>query len=455
MSTYTSLHSLPRRLGSMASLTSFTIDSTRAFNAASDLATLRSAPAEKRALRLAPVPAWASSSRCSLEVMSPTPTRAPKLVPAFFPQTSSRSETSSASTSPASSPVAQHRPSPISQSSSSHTSASTRSSAAAMTFQIPSFPPPHHLTVQPHYRPAFPLVYMVTTSEQVQASIASAGVPLSSSLFYYGGIPYYQAPAITPNGFGYMMPTLEIASPEERPPAKKRRRRSHSVVSKSAKTSRPEPVIAEAAQSVEGSDAPHAVQLAGSPTLTPAVEPEPNSARTVNIECRWPGCSFSDAPGKLWDHIKGTHGTESTPKSSIPDTEQDTTPIPLAPTEDVAAFVSPPPDSPIATDTQGTSLDDALSTSAAVSKMRRSRKRCVHSRIRCYRGRRRSPAPSRHKARPGSLSSSARSRANHCYATLRIHKRRRQSRRRRPACHRALRSGRWGSRTTRFRTDGS
>ena len=404
MSTFTSLRPPPLHMGSMASLTSFTIDSARALSAVNDLAALRSALAEERSSRSAPVP-WASSSRCSLEVMSPAPERAPKLVPASFPQASSYSEASSPSASPASSPTVWHRPSPISQRSLSDAPAFPGPHAVPIAFQPHGFSLPHEPTGQPLLGPvasAFPLAYMVTTSEHVQASNASAGAQLPSSLFFHGAVPYYQAPT---GAFIYgwpMRPDLQPAPRVEEPPAKKRRRRSRSKVSESVKVSQLKPTTSEAASLAKGDDVPRDVQPLEEAVATPAVEP--NSGGIVKMECRWPGCVFTDEPGKLWNHIKDTHGTEDTARSNVPGPQQNVAaPLPAL-LEEETASVPPPQDPPSVAPTPGPP-EQANSTAAAVSKMRRSRKRCVHNRIHCYRGR--SQAPSRPEAPPGSLSSSA------------------------------------------------
>lgn len=368
MSTFKTLLPPPSRLGSMASLTSFAIDSTRARSVVNDLATLHSAHAEEPAASSAPVP-WASTSRFSL---SPLPEKAPRLVPASFSPASSSSSSPSPPASPCSSPIVRHSPSPLFQY--RWPPPALPEPSVPAVFQDPIVPPPHEPAAQPHLRPvasAFPLLYVITTSDQVQAS--STGAQLSS-YFYHGGVPSFQAP---PEAYRRHIPTKRSPEPvhhEDRPAKKPRRSRSHGPSSDNLPLTKA--VATQATTSEQGSDAPRNVQLSEGPIVQPARVPD--DTRSVKMQCRWPGCTFSDDPGKLWSHIKDAHGEEGTPTPNDPDPQRGAAMGSATSSNEDVAVVPPPPFPSVI---QGWPSQEAISSYYTNFGLWPSATRCVYDRI--------------------------------------------------------------------------
>ena len=293
MPSFTTLRQPPTRVESMASITHFALDSARALRTIKDLATRREAFADSCLAPSAPI-SRASSSCCSSEDL-PSPAesalRSPRAAPAMTgtaPQLVSPLSEQNRSGSPTGRGALSESPNP---------------SASPESSDYPTLGTTQRLR------------YVVTTPAEVQASISSPDVGLSSSLFYAGGTPLYRD-------------RVELSSSSKAKrlaPESIREEEQHAKKPRISSRPRPTPTPEKPQPPSARRDKKEA---------TEAVCPQPDSDefkddrppkesvaqlavgsgttyKMSKMKCLWPGCAFCDYPGELWFHIKDVHRADA------------------------------------------------------------------------------------------------------------------------------------------------
>ncbi|KAH9912123.1 uncharacterized protein B0H18DRAFT_1056049 [Fomitopsis serialis] len=306
MVAYNTLQPPPTRLGSMASITSFTMDSARALSTIHDLAAQRLSLARSRMTPASPLSSG-SASVSALETLSSTAEMASRLlsVPHAKPDAAAR---------------AQHALSPLSERSTSGARTPRETSVAS---SVPRSRTPSSSPVAmdvPLREPSpqmLPLTYVVTTPAHVLASIPSPSAPLTASMF--NANPYGEArqgrprlkfrPCKRYNSEVATDPQQE----QEQPPQKKPRLSplpSVPPLPPWKPLPAPAPQVKVEPRETTLTDPDSIRYLDNRPPKESVGQLAVGSGRKYSlsrIRCLWPGCLVNDYAGELWHHIRATH----------------------------------------------------------------------------------------------------------------------------------------------------
>jgi len=305
MVAYNTLQPPPSRLGSMASVTSFTMDSARALSTIHELTAQRLSLARPRMTPLSS-PSPGSASVSALETLSSTAERASRLLsrPLVKPDTAMRarhalSPVSERSTSGARTPRETSVASPVPR------SRTPSSSPVAMdvSFREPSPPMP-------------PLTYVVTTPAHVLASIPSPSAPLTASMFNTN--QYGEARQVRPRlkfrPCKQYNSEIEAAPKQEQEQPPQKKPRLSPLPPPPPPPWKPMPIPVPQVK-VE----PRETTLTDPDSIRYLDDRLPKESvgqlafgsgmkySLTRIRCLWPGCLVTDYAGELWHHIRVTH----------------------------------------------------------------------------------------------------------------------------------------------------
>ncbi|KZT64858.1 hypothetical protein DAEQUDRAFT_717440 [Daedalea quercina L-15889] len=308
MVAYNTLRPPPCRLESMASITSFTMDSARALATIQDLAAHRTSP-----VRTCPSSSSSSltplSSSSMLEAVSSSSTaEAHSRLTPYVPADSDRSTSVRQSSSP------------MSQLSRSATPAPRETSVLSSVPRSPSPSPSPAAPDLPKEPSAVsqPLTYVVTTPAHVLASIAEPSAQPAPSIFNMRppgaprrGRPPGPPPIKVRASQRFIDFNIKDVSRVEEPPKK---------VAKVTPPPKPKPKPKPTRAPRVKIEAKEAALPAGPPDCNQFEDDRPpkdtvaqlavGAGATYNmnrVKCLWPGCPVYEYPGELWQHIKVTH----------------------------------------------------------------------------------------------------------------------------------------------------